>query len=192
MFPLVSEPRRSNLTDKVYANLSPAELIEHTLRAGLGALADSGALVVHTGEFTGRAPKDKFVVRDAFTENLIWWGEVNNPLPAEKFDWLYQRVRAYLQNKTLYLRDVYAGAREAYRLRIRIINELPWHNLFAHHLFIEPTEEERERFEPDYTLIVVPGFRAEPAIDGTRQHNFTVLNFSRRLILIEAQPTQAK
>ncbi|GIV24785.1 MAG: phosphoenolpyruvate carboxykinase [ATP] 2 [Bacteroidia bacterium] len=184
MFPLVSEPRRSNLTDKVYANLSPAELIEHTLRAGLGALADSGALVVHTGEFTGRAPKDKFVVWDAFTENLIWWGEVNNPLPAEKFDWLYQRVRAYLQNKTLYLRDVYAGAREAYRLRIRVINELPWHNLFAHHLFIEPTEEERERFEPDYTLIVVPGFRAEPAIDGTRQHNFTVLNFSRRLILI--------
>lgn len=184
MFPLVSEPRRSNLTDKVYANLSPAELIEHTLHAGLGALADNGALVVHTGEFTGRAPKDKFVVRDAFTENLIWWGEVNHPLPAEKFDWLYQRVRAYLQNKTLYLRDVYAGAREEYRLRVRIVNELPWHNLFAHHLFIEPTEAEREQFEPDYTMIVVPGFRAEPAIDGTRQHNFTVLNFSRRLILI--------
>ncbi|MCX7607534.1 MAG: phosphoenolpyruvate carboxykinase (ATP), partial [Bacteroidia bacterium] len=184
MFPLISTPRKSNLTDTVFANLSVSELIEHTLRAGQGALADNGALVVRTGEFTGRAPKDKFIVRDAFTEDLIWWGEVNNPLPAEKFEWLYQRVRAYLQNKTLYLRDVYAGARPEYRLKIRIVNELPWHNLFVRNLFIEPSLAELESFEPDYLMLVVPGFRAEPAIDGTRQHNFTVLNLSKRLILI--------
>jgi phosphoenolpyruvate carboxykinase (ATP) len=184
MFPLVSPARKSNLTDKVYANLPVSELIEHTLRAGQGALADNGALVVRTGEFTGRAPKDKFVVKDAFTEDLIWWGEVNNPLPAEKFDWLHQRIRAYLQNKTLYLRDVYAGARPEYRIRVRIVNELPWHNLFVRNLFIEPSPEELESFEPDYVMLVVPGFRAEPAIDGTRQHNFTVLNLSKRLILI--------
>ncbi|MCS7188754.1 MAG: phosphoenolpyruvate carboxykinase (ATP) [Bacteroidia bacterium] len=184
MFPLVSSPRKSNLTDLVYANLPVSELIEHTLRAGQGALADNGALVVRTGEFTGRAPKDKFVVRDSFTENLIWWGEVNNPLPAEKFDWLYQRVRAYLQNKVLYLRDVYVSARPEYQVRIRVINELPWQNLFVHNLFITPPPSELESFEPEYLMIVVPGFRAEPAIDGTRQHNFTVLNLSKRLILI--------
>ncbi|MCS6789554.1 MAG: phosphoenolpyruvate carboxykinase (ATP) [Bacteroidia bacterium] len=184
MFPPATQPRKSNLTDKVYANLPISELIEHTLREGQGALAENGALVVRTGEFTGRAPRDKFVVRDGFTENLIWWGEVNNPLPEEKFDLLYQRVRAYLQNKTLYLRDVYAVARPDYRIRIRVVNELPWHNLFVRNLFIEPAPEELERFEPDYLMIVVPGFRAEPAIDGTRQHNFTILNLSRRLILI--------
>jgi phosphoenolpyruvate carboxykinase (ATP) len=179
-----SSPKKSNLTDQVYANLPVAELIEHTLRMQQGVLADNGALVVRTGEFTGRAPKDKFVVRDTFTEDQIWWGEVNNPLPAEKFDILYQRVRAYLQNKTLYLRDVYAGASPKYRLRIRIVNELPWHNLFVRNLFIEPSPEELDSFEPDYLMIAVPGFRAEPAIDGTRQHNFTILNLSRRIILI--------
>lgn len=184
MFPLISQPLKSNLTDTVYGNLPLSELIEHTLRAGAGALADNGALVVSTGEFTGRAPKDKFVVRDDFTESIIWWGEVNNPLPAEKFEWLYQRMRAYMQNKTLYLRDVYACAREQYRIRIRVINELPWHNIFVRNLFIEPTPEEREQFEPDYLMIVLPGFRAEPKIDGTRQHNFTILNLTRRLILI--------
>ncbi|MCS7163041.1 MAG: phosphoenolpyruvate carboxykinase (ATP) [Bacteroidia bacterium] len=184
MFPIISEPRRSNLTNEVYVNLPVSELIEHTLRAGLGALADNGALVVSTGEFTGRAPRDKFVVRDSFTESLIWWGEVNNPLPAEKFEVLYQRVRAYLQNRRLYLRDVYASARPSYRIRLRIVNELPWHNLFVRNLFIEPTPQELETFEPDYLMIAVPGFRAEPAIDGTRQHNFTILNLSKRLILI--------
>ncbi|MCS7297333.1 MAG: phosphoenolpyruvate carboxykinase (ATP) [Bacteroidia bacterium] len=184
MFPPVSQPHRSNLTDVVYVNLPLSELIEHTLKSGQGALADNGALVVSTGEFTGRAPRDKFVVRDAFTENLIWWGEVNHPLPEEKFEWLYQRIRAYMQNKTLYLRDVYASARPEYRIRIRIVNELPWHNLFVRNLFIEPSPQELESFEPDYLMIVMPGFRAEPAIDGTRQHNFTVLNLSRRIILI--------
>lgn len=179
-----TSPRKSNLTDALYVNLPVSELIEHTLRQGLGALADNGALVVSTGEFTGRAPKDKFVVRDAFTADQIWWGDVNNPIPAEKFDILYQRVRAYLQNKTLYVRDVFAVARPDYRLRLRVVNELPWHNLFVRNLFIEPTAEERDQFEPDYTIISVPNFRAEPAIDGTRQHNFTILNFSKRVILI--------
>jgi phosphoenolpyruvate carboxykinase (ATP) len=183
MFP-VSHPRKSNLTEEVYANLPVSELIEHTLRKSQGVLADNGSLVVRTGEFTGRAPKDKFIVRDDFTDSQIWWGEVNNPLPSEKFEILYQRVRAYLQNKVLYLRDVYAGARPDYRLPIRIVNEWPWHNLFVRNLFIEPKPEELDGFEPHYLMIVVPGFRAEPAIDGTRQHNFTILNLSRRLILI--------
>lgn len=181
---LQTPPIKSNLTPKLYPNLPISELIEHTIRAGQGYLADNGAIVVYTGKFTGRAPKDKFVVKDAFTESQIWWGEVNNPLPEEKFEMLYQRVRAYMQNKTLYLRDMYAGVRPSNRIRIRIVNELPWHNLFAHHLFLRPKPNEPDNFEPDYTLICMPGFHAEPAIDGTRQHNFTILNFTRRLILI--------
>lgn len=168
----------------IFYNLSVSELIEHTIAHQQGVLANTGALVVSTGEFTGRSPKDKFVVKDEETESKVWWGDINQPFDPDDFERLFLRVTAYLQNRNLYVRDAYAGADPHYRLKIRVINEYPWQNLFVHHLFIRPKKEELANFEPDWTIIAVPEFFANPSIDKTRQHNFTILNFSRRLILI--------
>lgn len=168
----------------LYYNLTPSELVEHTIRKNQGTLADSGALCVSTGEFTGRSPKDKFVVKDANTENEVWWGNVNNEFSSENFDKLYLRVLAYLQGKDLYVRDSLVGADPDHRLKIRVFNENPWQNLFANHLFIRPNKDELKDFSPEFTIIAVPGFYGDPAIDGTRQHNFTIINFTRRIILI--------
>ncbi|MDX2061440.1 MAG: phosphoenolpyruvate carboxykinase (ATP), partial [Bacteroidia bacterium] len=168
----------------LHYQLSPAELIEHTLRRGEGTFADSGALAVSTGTFTGRSPKDKFVVEDANTLPHVWWGTVNNPFPEEAFNRLLLRVQAYLQSRELYVRDAYAGADPQYRLKVRVINESPWQNLFVNNLFIRPAQNELEGFAPDFTVIAAPGFQADPAIDGTRAANFTIVNFTHKLILI--------
>src|ERR1019366_110629 len=147
-------------------------------------LTDTGALAVDTGEFTGRSPKDKFVVYDGITKDTIWWGDVNYKFDTEKFDNLYNRVTAYLSGKEVYVRDCFACADLSYRLNIRVVTESPWANLFANNLFLRPTREEILTFKNDWTIIQAPGFKASPAIDGTRQHNFTILNFTRKIILI--------
>jgi phosphoenolpyruvate carboxykinase (ATP) len=170
--------------EAAYWNLSPAELVEETIVRGEGVLSNTGALAVDTGEFTGRSPKDKFIVKDAQTEDSVWWGDVNIPFDAQRFEILHNRMCAYLAGKEVYVRDAYACADPAYRLNIRVVTEFPWSNLFAHNLFLRPTEDELMRFEPEWHIICAPGFKADPAIDGTRQHNFAVLNFSRKCILI--------
>ncbi|MEJ2162357.1 MAG: phosphoenolpyruvate carboxykinase (ATP), partial [Robiginitalea sp.] len=146
--------------------------------------ADSGALAVNTGEFTGRAPQDRFIVRDQITEDKVWWGPVNKPFDPEKFDRLYQKVIGYLNNKPLYVRDCFVCADVRYRMGVRVINEYPWSNLFAYNMFIRPSEDELGDFNPEWTVINAPGFHAEPNEDGTRQHNFAILNFSRKIALI--------
>jgi phosphoenolpyruvate carboxykinase (ATP) len=167
-----------------YWNLNPAELVEETIIRGEGILTDTGALAVDTGEFTGRSPKDKFVVLDEKTKDSIWWGDVNFKFDADKFDILYNRVCAYLSGKDVYVRDSYACADPKYRLNIRVVTEYPWSNLFANNLFLRPTPEEILSFDPEWTIINAPGFRATPEIDGTRQHNFTILNMTKKIILI--------
>ncbi len=170
---------------RVYYQLSVPELVEHTLWRKEGYLAESGALVVKTGEFTGRSPKDKFIVRDQTTEDKIWWGTINQPFESTAFENLLQKVRGYLQGREIYVRDAFVGADPKYRLKIRIITEYPWQNLFAHHLFIRPTKEELKDFgTPDFTVLAVPGFRADSPLDKTRQHNFTIIDFSRKIVLI--------
>ena len=169
----------------VYWNLSPKELIEKTISGGLGSLADTGALAVSTGAFTGRSPKDRFIVCDEETESSVYWGEINQKFSPEKFDALYSKVVAYLSQKDLYVRDAAACADPAYRITLRVITELAWHNLFAYDLFLRPEEKEIAALgEPDWTIVSAPGFMADPATDGTRQGNFTILNFSKRIILI--------
>jgi phosphoenolpyruvate carboxykinase (ATP) len=165
-------------------NLSAAELTSATLRLRQGVVTDTGALAVDTGEFTGRSPKDKFIVLDSLSESVIWWGDVNFKFDPLKFDSLYRKVVTYLSGKELYARDSFACADKNYRLSIRTVTELPWSNLFANNLFIRPSLEEREAFIPEWTIINAPGFRAEAAVDGTRQHNFTILNLKRKIILI--------
>lgn len=170
--------------DNFQYQLSPDELHDITLEKGMGKEASSGALAVNTGEFTGRSPKDRFIVKDAVTEDKVWWGDINIPFDSEKFDRLYDKVIQYLNEKELFVRDSYACADPDYRLNIRIINEYPWSNMFAYNMFLRPTEEELEDFEPEWTVVNAPGFKAVPEVDGTRQHNFAILNFTRKIALI--------
>lgn len=165
-------------------NLSPAELVEETLMRGEGELTDTGALAIDTGEFTGRSPKDKFMVFDDISKDTIWWGDINIKFDPAKFDLLYNRVTSYLSGKEVYVRDCYACADPKYRLNIRVVTETPWSNLFANNLFLRPTTDELENFNPEWSIICAPGFRANKEQDGTRQHNFAILNLTKKIILI--------
>ncbi|WP_375325623.1 phosphoenolpyruvate carboxykinase (ATP) [Flagellimonas sp. GZD32] len=170
--------------NNVHYQLSPDELQDLTIEMGMGKEADSGALAVNTGEFTGRSPKDRFIVKDSITEDKIWWGDINIPFDSDKFDALQNKVIDYLNEKELFVRDAYACADSDYQLNIRVINEYPWSNMFAYNMFLRPTEEELENFTPEWTVINAPGFKADPAVDGTRQHNFAILNFTKKVALI--------
>jgi len=165
-------------------NTAPSELVKKTLELGQGVLNDAGALCVDTGKFTGRSPKDKFTVKDAITEHSVDWGDVNIPIAPEVFDALYNKVAAYLSGKELWVRDAYACADPAYRLNVLVVNETPWANLFCNDLFLRPTTQEIETQKHDWLILQAPGFHADPAVDGTRQANFTIVNFTRKVILI--------
>ena len=168
----------------VHLNLAPAELIEHALRNSEGTLTDTGALMADTGKFTGRSPKDRFVVKDANTENSVWWGDINIPFDGDKFDQLHAKMVAYLADKDIYVREAYAGANPNYQLKLRVVNEQAWHNLFCYNMFLRPTEGADTSWSPDFSIICAPGFEADPAVDGTRQPNFAILNFTKKMILI--------
>ncbi len=186
-----NKPRKADLgaiglqhAGDVYWNLEPAELVEHTVVNGQGVLADSGALAIETGEFTGRSPKDKFCVKDARTEGTVWWGDVNIPFEPARFDRLKERMMAYLMGRDIYVHDGYACADPTYRLNLRVVAEQPWSALFASNMFLRLKADEVDAFEPEWHIICAPGFKADPAVDGTRQHNFAVADFTRRTILI--------
>jgi phosphoenolpyruvate carboxykinase (ATP) len=168
----------------IFWNLTPAELVEDTIVNGQGVLTDTGALAIETGEFTGRSPKDRFVVCDENTENTVWWGSVNIKFTPEKFDALYNRMKAYLANRDVYVRDAYACADPKYRMNIRVVTEYPWSNMFAYNMFLRPTDAEIETFEPEWHVVNAPGFLADPELDGTRQHNFAIINFTKKMIII--------
>lgn len=169
---------------KVHWNLSPNELTEQAVALGQGTLSSAGALCVSTGKFTGRSPKDKFTVMDAITKDAVDWGDVNIPLEPAVFDKLYDKVTKYLSTKELWVRDAYAGADEKYRLKLRVVNETPWANLFCYDLFLRPSNAEIENFSHEWLILQAPGFLADPAVDGVRQSNFTIVNFTKKVILI--------
>ncbi|MDX1906904.1 MAG: phosphoenolpyruvate carboxykinase (ATP) [Bacteroidia bacterium] len=171
-------------TGRQFWNLSPTSLIEETIRRAEGSLAENGALCVHTGTFTGRSPKDKFIVHDDNTQDVIWWGEVNHPISKASYELILGKIQSYLQGRDLFIRDVHAGADPNYRINIRVINTSPWPNLFADNMFIRPDHESLENFNPEWSIIAVPDFYANPETDGTRQQNFTIINFTRKVILI--------
>jgi len=164
--------------------LSPEELHQITLETNQGVESATGALAVNTGEFTGRSPKDRFLVKDEETKDKVWWGDINIPFDPAKFDALYDKVVDYLSEKEIYVRDSYACADDNYRLNIRVINEYPWSNLFAYNMFLRPEESELENFKEDWIVVNAPGFKADPSVDGTRQANFSILNFSKKIALI--------
>ncbi len=168
----------------VYYQLEPAQLVKQTLERNQGVLSDTGALAVNTGEFTGRSPKDKFIVKDQVTANTVNWNDFNIPFTTENFDRLYDKVTAYFAGKDVWVRDCFACADTSYRIGVKVITELPWSSLFAYNMFLRPSDEELEYMHTDWTVIQAPGFMADPAVDGTRQHNFAVVSFTRKVILI--------
>lgn len=168
----------------VFWNLSPAELVEDTVLLGQGVLTDTGAIAVETGKFTGRSPQDRFIVCDDKTESTVWWGDINKKFDADKFDALYNRMKAYLIGKDMYVRDAYACADNNYRTNIRVVTEFPWSNMFASNMFLRPTDQEIQNFDPSWHIVCAPGFLADPELDGTRQSNFAIINFSKKMIII--------
>ncbi len=170
--------------DTIYWNLNPTQLIEKTIQLGQGTFNDTGALMVDTGEFTGRSPKDKFTVKDAITKDTVWWGDVNFPFEPEKFSALRKKMMTYAKGKTVYVHDAYVCADKEHRVNVRVITETPWASLFSNNLFLRPTTEELKTFTPEWHIICLPGFRANPTEDGTRQHNFTMLNFTDKQVVI--------
>lgn len=180
---VLTELRLSNAKN-VKLNLSVQELVEETIAKEQGILTSSGALACNTGEFTGRSPKDKFVVEDVKTRDSIWWGDVNNKFSVESFYNLYEKVLRYLEKREIYIKESYACASPKYKLNIRVVTEMPWQSLFAHNLFLRPTEKELENFKADWTILCAPGFKADPKTDGTRAHNFTIIDFTKKIILI--------
>jgi phosphoenolpyruvate carboxykinase (ATP) len=169
---------------KVKYQLSPQQLHDITIAKDQGVEASSGALAVNTGEFTGRSPMDRFIVEDDITRDRIWWGNINISFESDKFEKLYNKVVDYLSNKEIFVRDCCACADENYRTNIRVINEYPWSNMFAYNMFLRPTEKELEAFIPEWTVVNAPGFMANPDEDGTRQHNFAILDFTRKIALV--------
>jgi phosphoenolpyruvate carboxykinase (ATP) len=164
--------------------LSAKELTQQTLSRGEGELNDTGALVIKTGEFTGRSPKDKFIVEDDTTKEFVHWNDFNIPISEKHFDQLYDKLIAHLNKNEYWVRDCYACADPEFRLNIRVINENPWSNLFAYNMFLRPKAEELESFKPEWHILQAPSFKADPAVDGTRQHNFAIVSFKRKTILI--------
>ncbi|MBM3427170.1 MAG: phosphoenolpyruvate carboxykinase (ATP) [Bacteroidetes bacterium] len=165
-------------------NLSPAELVEETITLGQGSITNTGALSVDTGEFTGRSPKDKFIVKDSNTEKAVWWSQFNIPFESSKFDRLFERMSAYLTGREVYVRDAYVCADPRYRMNVRVVSEFPWSNMFAYNMFMRPTQDELKTIQPDWHVICVPGFMADAEIDGTRQHNFAVIDFTKKMAII--------
>jgi phosphoenolpyruvate carboxykinase (ATP) len=170
--------------ENVFYQLPPEELIKQAVEKGEGVLSDTGALVIDTGEFTGRSPKDRFIVRDDLTTNTIDWNDFNIPFEKHFFDRLYEKVVDFLKDKKLWIRDCYTCANPDYRLSIRVINENPCCNLFVYNMFLRPAEKDLEGIDIDWHLIQAPHFYADPKSDGTRQKNFAIINFTKRIILI--------
>ena len=168
----------------IHYQLSSDDLHKSTLEKGLGKESSLGAIAVNTGEFTGRSPMDRFIVKDEITSEKIWWGDINIPFEPAAFDKLYDKVITYLNEKELFVRDAYACADPAYQMKIRVINEYPWSNMFVYNMFLRPSAEELEDFTPEWTVVNAPGFMADAQNDGTRQHNFAILNFTRKIALI--------
>lgn len=182
-YPLASQGISTPAT--VHANLGTAPLVEHALRNEEGMLAADGPLVVETGKHTGRSAKDKFIVRDAETENTVWWGKTNAAMTPEHFAVLKADFLAALDaRETLYVADLFGGSQAEHRVRVRVINELAWHNLFVRTLLVRPSEAELASFIPEYTIIDLPGFRADPARHGCRSETVVAVNFTEKLVLI--------
>jgi phosphoenolpyruvate carboxykinase (ATP) len=170
---------------EIHWNLTSAPLVEHAVQRGEGLLAKDGPLVVQTGKHTGRSAKDRFIVRDATTERTVWWGKTNVPMDAEAFDRLHHDFIEALGGKDkLFVADLYGGSQSEHRVRVRVVNELAWHNLFIRTLLVRPEAEELADFDPEYLIIDLPSFKADPSRHGCRSETVIAVNLEKKIILI--------
>ena len=167
-----------------YRNLSTAELYEHAVRNGEGSISAHGSLVVRTGKHTGRSPKDKFVVREPSSDAKVWWGEINQPLTPAHYERLRTRLMGYIADRPVYAQDLYIGAHPAHRRSLRVYTESAWASIFARNLFRNPPGEDLASFAPNFTIIDVPSFRADPATEGVRSETAILLHLERMEIII--------
>jgi phosphoenolpyruvate carboxykinase (ATP) len=168
----------------IHWDLSTPALYEEVVRNREGWISHLGPLVAHTGHHTGRSPNDKFIVKEPSSEAKIAWGKVNRPMDPAKFEALHAKLSAYLQNRDIYVQDLYAGADPRYRLPVRFITAYAWHSLFVRNLLIQPSESPRHSPDEVFTIIDAPRFHAYPNTDGTNSDVFIAINFERRLVLI--------
>ena len=170
---------------EIFWNLTTAPLVEHAVRRGEGLLAKDGPLLVDTGKFTGRSVKDKFVVRDATTEETINWGKINQPMSPEHWATLKADfLEAVKGQDELFVADLYGGSQPEYRVNVRVMTQMAWHNLFVRTLLVRPDADELAGFEPEYTIINLPSFKADPERHGCRSDTVIAVNFSEKMILI--------
>jgi phosphoenolpyruvate carboxykinase (ATP) len=173
------------ITESIHYQLSPDELVRDSLRRKEGVLNDTGALVIRTGEFTGRSPKDRYIVKDEITTGNIHWNDFNQPIDESHFDTIFSAVTGYLnQLPEVWIRDSYVCADPRYRLNFRVVNENPSMNLFAYNMFLRPTEDELEKFNPQWHILSAPGLKLDAAQCGTRSSNAVVISFRHKLILL--------
>ncbi|HBE28250.1 MAG TPA: phosphoenolpyruvate carboxykinase (ATP), partial [Ktedonobacter sp.] len=165
-------------------NLSPPVLVEHALTRREGKLASNGAFAATTGSYTGRTPKDKFIVSDEENAAKIWWGEVNRPIALEHYDRLRTRLMAYLADRPVYAQDCFIGAHPAHRRSLRVYTETAWASIFARNLFRRPSAAELAEFAPNFTIIDAPSFQADPATEGTRTGTAILVNLAAMEIII--------
>lgn len=184
-------PKNSNLEKygikdaSVQWNLTPAQLQADTVKLGMGVETDNGTLAINTGKFTGRSPQDRFLVKDDYTADKVWWGNINKPISPENFDRLQSNIEDYLSGKDLYARDGYVCADPKYRLNVRTVTEYPWSNMFIYNMFLRPEDSELENFEEDWLILCAPGYVCDdPAAYGIRQGNFSILNFTKKIALV--------
>lgn len=169
----------------INTNLTPAALVEKSIIQGQGKLSSTGALVVKTGKFTGRSPKDRFIVKDSITENSVDWGDINLPISQKSYSQLYSKIKNYMNGlDEIYARNVFACANPNYKLSIKVYTEYPWQNIFVYNMFLRPTDKELTTFQEDWTVYAFPGQMADPQKDGTRQENFSIINFTEKTIII--------
>ena len=169
---------------KIHYQKDPKTLTKQAVERGEGVLNDTGALVIKTGKFTGRSPKDKYTVKDSLTENTVNWNNFNIPIEEKYFVQLKKKMLSFLSGKEVWVRDCFACADDNYRLHLRVINEQPAHNMFCYNMFIRPKAEQLENFVPHWTIIQAPSFLADPAVDGVKNENFAILSFTHKTILI--------
>src|SRR4051812_4142596 len=169
---------------RTIANLAPADLYERAIRAEEGILAADGPLVVRTGTHTGRSPKDKFVVREPWSEAKVGWGDINRPIEEHHYDGFRRRLLAYLSDRDVYAQDLFIGAAPEHRRSLRVYTETAWASIFARNLFIRPPRADLAEFTPNFTIIDAPSFRAVPEVDGTRSETAILVHLGRREILI--------
>ena len=181
---MTSPAPTSTIGGSVLANLPTAELYEHAIRAGEGTIAADGPLVVLTGSHTGRSPKDKFIVREPWSQDKVWWGEVNHELSEAHYDRLRARLMEHVKGRTLYAQDMYIGAHARHRRSLRVYTETAWASIFARNLFRRPPREDLASFAPNFTIIDVPSFEADPATEGTRTGTAILLHLKRMEIII--------